>query len=77
MEATESSLREVGGVGWMRFMYGLNVLAAGFSAIFVVQIVYKSLRFGAVSLVVFFAPAIVFCLTGTPYNHLLGRQDPA
>lgn len=123
--------------GWMRFMYGLNVVAAGvpgllvlfgpeslmsgatqdrlyfgvlgsvwlaigflsvlglrhplrFSAIFLVQIVYKSvwfatvllplavageLRFDAVPLVVFFALAIVVCLIATPYAYLFGRED--
>ncbi len=139
MEATKSSLREAGDFrwGWMRFMYGLNVLAAGipglvilfgpeslmssvtqdrlyfgvlgsvwlaigllsvlglrnplrFSAIFLVQIVYKSLwfgtvllplavagelRFDAVPLVVFFALAIAVCLTATPYTYLFGKED--
>ena len=120
--------------GWMRFMYALNLLAAGvpgllvlfgpvfslssvpqdrlyfgvlgsiwltigalsvlglrrplqFSAIFVVQIVYKvvwfvavllplavagELRFDAVPLAAFFALAIVVCSVATPWAYLLG-----
>ena len=139
MEAAKSGFQEAGGFrwGWMRFMYGLNVLAAGvpglvilfgpeplmssvtqdrlyfgvlgsvwlvigllsvlglrnplrFSAIFMVQLVYKSLWFGTVllplaiagelrfdagPLVIFFALAIVICLFATPYTYLFGNED--
>lgn len=139
MVATKTGSSETENVRWvwMRFMYGLNVLAAGvpgllilfgpesfmssvtqdrlyfgvlgsvwlaigllsalglsrplrFSAIFVVQIVYKSVWFGfvllplafagdlrldAVPLVVFFALAIAVCLVATPYNYLFGEED--
>ena len=141
MEAAKSGSREADGFrwGWMRFMYSLNVLAAGvpglvvlfgpesfmssvtqdrlyfgvlgsvwlaigllsvlglrnplrFSAIFMVQIVYKSLwfgavllplaiagelRFDAVPLAIFFALAIVVCLIATPYAYLFGKEDRA
>lgn len=122
--------------GWMRFMYGLNVLAAGvpgllilfgpesflssvgqdrlyfgalgsvwlaigalsvlglrrplrFSAIFAVQVLYKSvwfatvflplaaageLRSDALPLAFFFALAIVVCLVAMPYRYLLGGE---
>lgn len=139
MEATKSGFRERGDFrwGWMRFMYGLNVLAAGvpglvilfgpesfmssvtqdrlyfgvlgsvwltigllsivglrnplqLSAIFPLQIFYKSLwfgivllplaiagelRFDAVPLIVFFALAIAVCLIATPYGYLFGKED--
>ena len=139
MEVTNSGPREAGGfrLGWMRFMYGLNVLAAGvpglvvlfgpesfmssvtqdrlyfgvlgsiwlaigllsvlglrnplqFSAIFPLQIVYKSLWFGvvllplavagdlefdALPLVVFFALAIAVGLVATPYTYPFGRKS--
>lgn len=138
MEETRSGPRGAVGFrwGWMRAMYGINVLAAGvpgllilfgpdslmssvtqdrlyfgvlgsvwlaigvlsafglrrplqFSAIFLVQIVYKSLwfgvvllplavtgglRFDAVPLVIFFALAIAVCLVATPYQYLFGRE---
>jgi len=122
---------------WMRFMYGLNVLAAGvpgllvlfgdesllssvaqdrlyfgalgsvwlaigalsvlglrnplrFSAIFAVQVFYKTvwfaavlvplaiageLRFDALPLALFFALAIVVCLVAMPYRYLLGEHQ--
>ena len=139
MEVTNSNPRAADGFrwGWMRFMYGLNVLAAGvpglvilfgpesfmssvtqdrlyfgvlgsiwlaigllsvlglrnplqFSAIFPLQVVYKSLwfgvvllplavagnlRFDALPLVIFFALAIAVGLVATPYTYLFGRRS--